>query len=254
MAYMTAWCTDVGIRKKTNQDSALLMQADSSYGPLLMAAICDGMGGLSKGEVASACVTERLKEWFTRELIILLGQEEFPVALYHSWNRLIEEQNKRIASYGQQQRVNMGTTVAVLLLVGDNYYIMNIGDSRIYLLSDQICQLTHDQTFVQKEMDAGRMTEEEARQDSRRNVLLQCVGASNVVVPDFFMGGINPDTRYLLCCDGFRHEISPEEIYEKLSIMGAPTQQQMQQGLCELVDMNKDRQEVDNITALLIHV
>lgn len=254
MAYKTAWCTDVGIRKETNQDSALLMQADSSYGSLLMAAICDGMGGLSKGEVASACLIERLKNWFLNELIPLLGQDEFESVLYHSWNRLIEEQNKKISFYGQENRLSLGTTVAVLLFVGDTYYIMNVGDSRIYLLSDQVYQLTHDQTLVQKEVDEGRITVEEALQDSRRNVLLQCVGASNVVTPDFFVGKICPGTGYLICSDGFRHEISPEEMYEKLCVTSITSQQQMKQGLKELVEMNKNRQEVDNITAILIHV
>ena len=128
MAYRTAWCTDVGIRKETNQDSALLIQADSSHGPLLMAAICDGMGGLSKGEVASACVIERLKEWFIQELPMLLRQAEFQAALYDSWNSLIEEQNRIIASYGRQNRLSLGTTAAVLLLIGYAYYIMNEED------------------------------------------------------------------------------------------------------------------------------
>ena len=254
MAYRAAWCTDVGIRKEINQDSALLIQADSSYGPLLMAAICDGMGGLSKGEVASACVIERLKEWFMQELPRLLMQAEFQAALYHSWNSLIEEQNRIIASYGRQHRLSLGTTVVILLLIGDAYYIMHVGDSRIYLLSDQAYQLTHDQTLAQKAVDDGRMTQEEARRDSRRNVLLQCVGASEQVTPEMLLGETASDTGYLLCCDGFCHEISPEEIYGKLSVSSAPSQQQMQQGLQELVELNKTRQEKDNITALLIHI
>lgn len=252
MAYKTAWFTDVGIQKKTNQDSALIMQAESSYGSLLIAAICDGMGGLSKGEVASACVIERLQNWFVNELIHLLEQDEFETALFHSWSRLIEEQNRRITIYGQEHRLSLGTTVAVLLLIGDSFYIMNVGDSRIYLLTDRVYQLTHDQTLVQKEVDEGRMTEEQAMRDSRRNVLLQCIGASNIVIPEFLGGKVPPDSTYLLCSDGFRHEISSEEIYEKLSVKSVPFQHQMQQGLYELVEMNKSRQERDNITAILI--
>lgn len=254
MRYITAWYTDTGIQKETNQDSVLLMQADSSYGSLLLAAICDGMGGLAKGEVASACLAERLQVWFTEELPVLLEEKNFSEALSHSWNDLIQKENHRISSYGKQYRVSLGTTLAAILCVGDTYYIINIGDSRVYLLSDKIYLLTRDQTLVQKKIDEGLLTLEQAARDPERSVLLQCVGASKVVVPDFFTGELQKGTRYLLCSDGFRHEISPQEMYEVLYAGTSPDQQQMEYGLRQLVELNKSRQETDNITALLIHV
>ncbi len=254
MKYQTAWCTDVGIRKDTNQDSALLMQAESVQGSVLFAVICDGMGGLAKGEVASASLIQRFRNWFVREFPLLLQESAFSAALSQSWNRLIQEQNRAIADYGQQFHVNLGTTVAALLLVGDNYYIINVGDSRVYLLSSQIYQLTHDQTVVQKEIDEGRLTPEQAASDPRSSVLLQCVGASQVVAPEFLAGEVEHSTRFLLCCDGFRHEISPQEMYETLSRSTAVTKQDMEQGLQYLVELNKNRNEVDNITALMIDV
>ncbi len=254
MKYVTAWCTDIGIKKETNQDSALLMQAESAKGTVLFAVICDGMGGLAKGEVASASLVKRFRKWFVNELPGLLFSMQFSTALHQSWNRIIQEQNQRIADYGRQLHVSLGTTVTAVLFVDDIYYIINVGDSRVYLLSDQTYQLTHDQTFVQKEMDAGRMTVEQAAGDPRSSVLLQCVGASDVVVPDFFVGELQSNTCFLLCCDGFRHQISPQEMYQRLSSNAAGTQQEMQQGLQYLVELNKSRQELDNITAILINV
>ena len=252
MAYITAWSTDTGICKKTNQDSALVMQAESFRGDVLMAAVCDGVGGLAKGELASAYVAEQLQNWFTDELEVLLEEEDMQMALYHSWNRLIDQTNKEISGYAKKMGTHLGTTATVLLLVENTYFIMNIGDSRIYILTDQMYQLTHDQTLVQKEIDAGRLSLEDAMKDDRRSVLLQCIGASPTVIPDFFVGTIPSGSRYLLCSDGFRHEISPEEIYGKLSSTGAQGYEQMKKGLNELIELNKSRQETDNITAVLI--
>lgn len=254
MSYITAWKTDVGISKKTNQDSAVLMQAESFRGPLLMAAVCDGVGGLAKGELASAYVAKRLKEWFLYELRVILQEQDMQMTLYHSWSRLVDSMNQKITDYAKVHGVNLGTTAVVLLMVGEYYFLMNIGDSRVYLLTDQIYQLTHDQTLVQKEIDAGKLTLEDAMRDPRRSVLLQCIGASKTVIPDFFVGTVQPGSRYLLCSDGFRHEISPEEIYSKLSSAVAPDKHTMQKGLDDLVELNKTRQENDNITAVLIQV
>ena len=250
--YITAWCTDIGIQKETNQDSALLMQAETVVGSVLLAVLCDGMGGLAKGEVASAAVIRAFREWFRQELPGMLGDTDFPQILSQSWNRVIHHMNVQIADYGSSAHIGLGTTVTAMLIVEDQYYIANVGDGRVYLLEDQIFQLTHDQTFVQKEIDAGRMTFEQATQDARRSVLLQCVGASPVVNPDYLSGRITRGQKYLLCCDGFRHVISPQEIYETLQ--GTMSQEEMESGIRYLIELNKQRQEMDNITALMIAI
>lgn len=138
--------------------------------------------------------------------------------------------------------------------MGQVYYIANVGDSRIYQIRDELKQLTKDQTFVQREMDEGRMTYDEARRDSRRNVLLQCVGASEVIEPDFYTGMIDPGTMFLLCSDGFRHVIAAEELYQYLTPYRVLNEQAMKESLVYLTDLNKYRQEVDNISAALIRV
>ena len=83
-------------------------------------------------------------------------------------------------------------------------------------LHDSVRILTKDQTFVAREIAAGRMTPEEAKTDPRRSVLLQCVGASAEVRPDFLKGKLQKDAIYLICSDGFRHQISEQEIMDKL--------------------------------------
>lgn len=252
MNFITAYHTDVGIKKNTNQDSLLIHQAQTDYGNVLLAAICDGMGGLAKGEVASACMVHAFSSWFRLELPQLLSAGLQPEALRSSWEQLIGQVDQRIGLYSSDHNVTMGTTCAALLIVDNTYYIMNIGDSRIYLISDNIYQLTKDHTYVQREMDAGRMTYEESLRDPQRNVLLQCVGASPVIEPDFFMGDVSINQCYMLCCDGFRHLVGAQEFFEFLNPTVSTDAATMQNNLIYLTDLNKQRRETDNITAALI--
>lgn len=112
-------------------------------------------------------------------------------------------------------------------------------------------QLTQDQTLVAREIAAGRLTPEQAETDSRRSILLQCVGASPVVEPDFIRGYITQNASYLLCSDGFRHKISEDEIMAKLSPLAAPDEDKMKRAVF-LTDLVKYRKETDNITVLLV--
>ncbi len=244
--------TDIGIKKNTNQDSVLMKVAQTDYGNVTFAAICDGMGGLAKGELASATLVRMLSKWFEEQFPEMLYQGLSMETLQESWSSLIYQANAKISSYGNALHTSMGTTMVVLLIVGQMYYIGNVGDSRIYSIKEELTQITKDQTVVQREMDLGNMTYEEARRDPRRNVLLQCVGASQVIEPDFYTGTVDPGTMFLLCSDGFRHVISPEELYEYLTPYRVLNEQAMKESLVYLTELNKYRQEVDNISAALV--
>lgn len=244
--------TDIGIKKNTNQDSVLIKVARTDYGKVVFAAVCDGMGGLAKGELASATLVRMLSKWFEEEFPTILYQGVSIDVLKKSWSDLIYEANHKISVYGNSLHVNLGTTMTALLIVDHVYYIVNVGDSRIYYLRDDLTQITKDQTVIQREMDLGRMTWEEAKRDPRRNVLLQCVGASEVIEPDFYSGNVDAGSMFLLCSDGFRHVISPEEIYQTLTPYKLFNEQMMTEALVYLTDLDKYRQEVDNISAALV--
>lgn len=252
MNFLTAAHTDVGIRKKTNQDSFLLQQADTEYGNVLLSVICDGMGGLSKGEVASCRMIRACADWFSREFPGILYGGMNPEALRDSWEQLARRENEYIKEYGRSVHTDLGTTIVAFLAVGNTYYIMNVGDSRIYLISDNVYQLTKDQTFVQREVDLGRMTYEESLVSPQRSILLQCIGASDAVAPDFYSGTITEGQCFLLCCDGFRHVISPNELYQFLNPVTCVDENTMQTHLFQLTELNKQRMETDNISAVLI--
>ncbi len=254
MKYQIASCTDVGIKKKTNQDAVLVETADTDRGEVLLAVICDGMGGLQKGELAASTVIRRVSDWFRDEFSIMLysgiKEQEFEESL----TRFINQSNESILTYGNRNGMKLGTTITMLIIAEAKYYVMNVGDSRVYRIVDSMEQITHDHTFVQREIDHGRMTYEQAEKDIHRNTLLQCVGASETVAPDFFYGEAREDADFLLCSDGFRHKISEQEIIEAICSDETETEEQIEMALRELIEEDKRRGEEDNISAVLIRL
>lgn len=254
MRFLTAVHTDVGIKKSTNQDSALLMEAQTDFGSIVLSVICDGMGGLSKGEVASVTVIKAFAFWFEQELPKLLCAQDPEESIFGEWEALIMDCNRRIAAYAQPLGVSMGTTLNAALFMKDRYYIINVGDSRAYLISDSVYQLTKDQSYVQREVDLGHMTPEEAAVSPRRNLLLQCVGASPIITPDRYTGACAKGQVFMQCSDGFWHTITPEEMYGNLNGSVLTDEQIMKDKAVYLTELNKSRREIDNITVLLVKV
>ena len=130
---------------------------------------------------------------------------------------------------------------------------MHVGDSRIYHIGSSLNQLTTDHTFVAREISRGNMTLEQAKTDKRRNLLLQCVGASKVVEPQIICGNTDKGA-YMLCSDGFRHEISETEIYESLNPVNLMNKKAMHSNVKYLIEQNKQRHERDNISVILVKV
>lgn len=259
MGFLSVAHTDIGIRKNTNQDAVLIKEASTDYGKVHLSVICDGMGGLAKGEVASATLVRAFSRWFEDEFPAILyekregGQLDFE-ALKESWNQLADGINSKISAYGETFHAPCGTTMAVLLLAEGHYYIANVGDSRVYAIRETMKSLTKDQTFVQREIDEGRMTPEEASVHPQKNVLLQCVGASPVVAPDFYEGVYQTGDMFLLCSDGFRHVITEEEFMKILDPQSMSTEKAMKDAAVYCTELNKQRRESDNISVIIIKV
>ncbi|MCM1159245.1 MAG: protein phosphatase 2C domain-containing protein [Bacteroidales bacterium] len=244
--------SDVGIEKKVNQDAALVRQAATKRGKVLFAVVCDGMGGLEQGEVASATVIAGMSDWFEQVFPKMLGHDFAPEIIEKSLREEIKRLNNCINIYGREKGISLGTTLVSLLLIGDYYYVCNVGDSRIYYLKDGIEQMTHDQSYIQKEIDLGRITVEEAENSPKRNMLLQCIGASTEVVPDFYRGEYRKPASFLLCSDGFRHVITSQEMWEAFRPELLDGEDSIKERIRKLIETAKRRQERDNITAVLV--
>lgn len=244
--------SDAGTCKQQNEDSLLLEIADTCIGTIVLAVVCDGMGGLQKGEVASASVILAFQIWFQEELKGMLAQFSLH-RVQCSWELLLREQNEKIRNYGKGLGIHLGTTVTALLLVGDGSLLIgHVGDSRIYEIEKQVRILTLDQTLVALEVRRGRLTAEEAKNDPRQHILLQCIGESKSVKPEFTIEKIKHNCTYMLCSDGFRHKISKEEIYKALQPLSLFTENQIEEQLEELAKLSMSRKEKDNISAIAI--
>lgn len=249
---LSAAYTDVGILKEINQDSCLVKEAVTSNGTILFAAICDGMGGLKNGEVASACVIEGINDWFEHNLAVL-AYDGFSVgAVKQSLNRMIFTADEKIKKFGKRKGA-CGTTLSGVLLAGERYLTVNVGDSRVYRIdSDGPHQLTHDQTLAQQRADEGKITQQEAMTDPGQSVLLQCIGWGGEVVPAYTEGTYEPDTIFFLCSDGYRHRLSAEELGNLFSPAKMTTESIMKKALRTGAETVKHRKEKDNITAILL--
>lgn len=251
MHYTATADTDVGISKKTNQDSILIKHARMGNTEILLAVICDGMGGLAKGELASATVIRAFSDWFDRELPIELKTPDLQI-IGGKWSLMLKELNTKILDYSRRNGIDgVGTTFSGVLFVGDQMLIAHVGDTRIYHLGAALTQLTADQTFVAREISRGTMTPEQAKTDKRRNLLLQCVGASKVVEPQLIVGRAERGA-FMLCSDGFRHEITEAEIFGALNPVNLISKEVMHNNCRYLIDQVKRRQEKDNISVILI--
>lgn len=252
MHFMAIADTDVGISKETNQDSVLIKHASTHNGEVLLAIVCDGMGGLAKGELASATVIRAFSDWFDKELAKELNSLDMKV-VGGKIELMLKDLNVRILEYGKSIGISLGTTFSGILFVDNQYVIAHVGDTRIYHIDSYLKQLTEDQTVVAREVNLGRMTKEQAKVDKRRNMLLQCIGASRVVTPQIIYGETKRGA-YMLCSDGFRHEVTENEIFESLNHIKLVNKRVMHENSKYLIDLVKSRKERDNISIVLIKV
>lgn len=261
MRHKTDAYTDIGVKKQTNQDALIIKKAQIRKNiSVCMACICDGMGGLSCGEIASSAYIYRMDEWFKNELPEIFSRTDYTEQLdgekksqsvyirqvARSWNDLIQEMNSKLMEYGRKHNLQLGTTVVAILIVNDEYIAMNVGDSRAYLINGKKVDLiTHDHSYVQQQIDSGNMTAEEARISDKKSLLLQCVGASEVVTPEFYFGKCKKNDIFLLASDGFWRRLDLCEMAKLVT---------KKEGLKELTELAKERGETDNISSLFVLV
>lgn len=231
--------SDVGVVRQGNEDSG--------YAAARMLIVADGMGGHAGGELASATAVATLAEMADEDL----GQGEALTRLAGAVDSAGGAIGLVVAD--SPELAGMGTTVTALYWLADGdgarIAIVHVGDSRGYLLRDgELSQITHDHTYVQTLVDAGRITEDEAHTHPRRNLLMRALDGVQVAEPDLSVREARLGDRYLLCSDGLHGVVSADEIAR---ILGSrePT-------VCvtELVDLALSRGAPDNVTVVVAHV
>ncbi len=252
MKYIIGGCTDKGIKKAINQDAYCIKCAQTDGGEVAMMVICDGMGGLKNGEVASATAVAAFSEWFDKEL-----PKELPnlqsSAIVSIWEKMIMGLNQKLWKYGCETGEPLGTTLtAIIILENGDYVIGHVGDSRVYnITSDGLIQLTNDHSLVGQEVKRGVLTKEEAAVHPKKNILLQCLGVSEFIEPEILEGKFPQEASVLLCSDGFRHMLLEEEMFHLLQNNSINTEKEITELLLTMIALNKKRGEIDNISAIL---
>lgn len=252
LKYIGAVATDAGIKRAINQDSVCLKIVESSdHKQVAMAIVCDGMGGFQKGELASAEVIRAFAQWFDDAVPTLFDGISWQ-QLKEQWGRMLDEQNSRLMNYGQTENVRLGTTFSGILCIENSYMIMHVGDSRIYSVGDSMTQLTEDHTLVARKVQMGELRSEDAERHPQRNVLTQCVGASENLKPQVIEGKVHENTIFILCSDGFRHVLTRREIMEAFEPEDMQTMNDLDCASHKMIELVKQRKETDNITVALL--
>lgn len=255
MKYIYGAVTDAGISRKVNQDSMCVMHLDTSLGEMIFAAVCDGMGGLSQGELASATVVEGFREWIRNGLPLLCVEGGIrDDQLREQWKQLIARLNKKIYCYGKDNNIYLGTTVSAILITQTRYYCLNIGDSRIYQIHDYADQITTDHSLVYEEYLAGKISKMQVESDKRNNVLTRSVGVAMDVDADYFFGKIRTEATFFLCTDGVHHILTEADLEDYLAPNQFKSKKELWKILCHLNMMIKEQMEEDNLTLAAVGV
>lgn len=242
---MKAWgITHAGKVRKENQDAFETFIPEGVH--MGVAVVCDGMGGANAGEVASnlavgAFVQElvgRLKSNMKVEALATLGKEAVSRANYTVFRKSLES-----AEYD-----GMGTTLVGVLMSGRNTIVINVGDSRAYLVSpDGISQLTVDHSLVEDMIMRGDITRERARSHPIKNLITRAVGTEKNIECDIYNVEIKYGEYLVLCSDGLTNMVSEPEILFEVIHGGKP------ENCCRrLLDIALQRGAPDNVTAVLI--
>ena len=237
--------SDVGLVRRNNQDS---FGMDEKLGLYL---VCDGMGGLAGGEVASTLAVQSFLTAARAELsatAALNGQRNG-----NSLMRAAQAANRAVrmrAAYDTQYR-GMGTTLVALRLDGAHMAVVNVGDSRAYLVRGGAArQITSDHSYVAESVRRGLMTQEQADQSHLQSVITRAIGADDELEPDLYEETLELGDSVLLCSDGLTRHVTDQQIGDVLS-----REDQSSVESCRvLIEMAKDAGGSDNITCLVLRM
>ena len=201
--------TDVGQKRKMNQDYVFASADPVGNLPNLFV-VADGMGGHNAGDYASSHAVGTVVEEIRQDA------DFNPIKVIR---HAIESANTEIITQAQNDENlrGMGTTMVVATIVGHYAYVANVGDSRLYLVNQQILQVTKDHSLVQEMVRMGEINAEQARNHPDKNIITRALGAERTVDIDFFDLKLEPGNVILMCSDGLSNMVEDSQIQEIIS-------------------------------------
>lgn len=231
--------TDIGASRKMNQDYFYVSTKPVGNLPNIFI-VADGMGGHKAGDVASReavnTITGEIKANITKDPVTTME------AAISSANQSLLEKSRSAPEFE-----GMGTTLVMATVFNDIIYIANIGDSRLYVIGDEIRQITRDHSFVQEMVTLGKLDKKSARNHEKKNYLTRALGVEENTMADFFEIKSVEGERILMCSDGLTNMVEDDDI--KNIVSGETDIREAVNALIEAANKNGG---MDNITAVLI--
>ena len=231
--------TDVGSLRSINQDYVYYSLTEKGCLPNLFI-VADGMGGHKAGDIASRYTVEKFIENVekSKEKDVISAINEAVITVNA---QLLEKANESVDYEG------MGTTLVVATICGNMLKVANVGDSRLYIVGDEIRQITRDHSLVEELVSIGEINRDEARTHKRKNYITRAIGGCNEVEAEMFCVELKSDDRIVMCSDGLSNMVEDSEI---LKIVNRNAD--IEQAVNELVDTANKYGGKDNISVMII--
>jgi len=231
--------TDIGNIRKVNEDYVFATVEPSGNLKNLFI-VADGMGGHQGGDYASRYAVERFVQ------LIKDNEKENPIAIMNDAIRLVNDEIYEQAGKNPVLE-GMGTTLVAATLIGRTLYVANVGDSRLYVMGDELRQITRDHSWVEEMLSEGKIEKDSEIYWAKKNIITRAIGAYAQVTADFFEVDLQPGDRVLLCSDGLSNMIGDGQMTEILSGGDALIKQGEQ-----LISKGKANGGKDNISVVLV--
>lgn len=232
--------TDIGNKRKENQDCADFVVLEDA----VFAVVCDGMGGSNAGSEASSRAVSVIKERIQKSYRSDYDSNRIRnllIAAVKTANAVVYDLGSAVPEWN-----GMGTTCVAALVKGDMLYTVNVGDSRAYLITHEIKQITRDHSMVMNLFERGDITREELKNHPKRNVITRAVGVAEDVEPDYFENELPANAAVLLCTDGLSNYCDEGVIFR---IVKDNPPEEVPKALVQIALSNGGS---DNITAALM--
>ncbi len=245
MKIVSAGVTNIGRKRKVNQDSFLMEPGSKLF------VVADGMGGHAGGETASRLTVETVVQSILADKASNLGAEpgDLVMGAVHRANTAVHsaaEKNKALAG--------MGTTVVTMYFASGKMYVGHVGDSRVYMARrKQLWQITKDHSLVNEKLKAGIITREQMKRDRSRNVITRSVGFESSVLVDIYEKEISTGEIYLACSDGLSGMVEDSEIMRLIDEKGWEGED-LTPLANALIEMACDNGGDDNVTVVVVRV
>ncbi len=241
---MQAWgLTEPGMVRAQNQDDYAIVKLGKDQ---LLAVVCDGMGGAKSGNIASKMAVEVFTEEIKRTARANMKQEKIDAMLSDA----IELANKAVYEQSQlsEEYKGMGTTLVAALFQKDHVTVVNVGDSRAYLLNpDGVKSITTDHSLVELMVQRGELTRESAKYHPGKNLITRAVGTETAVTCDIYHCQLEKNDNILLCSDGLSNLMSDQEIL--FEVVHGVNKSDCCQRLMKIANY---RGSPDNVTVVLV--